>query len=463
VELLGLLAGSLLPWLLGVVWLRAPWSGASAVTWPALLGYGYLAGALATTLLMRLLDLLGVRLGFLSIGMALLVLISVGAWLGRKTPWKLEGLGADWRDLGGWRKTAYAILLSLIVVRLAGLGLEIVWRPLFPWDAWTQWATKARVWYELGHLAPFIPANEWLAGSVLGAYTDSAPHYPPAIPLLQVWMSYALGRWDDTLMNVPWLLCAAALGMAFYGQARRAQIAPLSAMMFTYFLLSLPTLDVHVSLAGYSDLFMGAVYGLAAMAFFHWARTRDVWQGAMALMLGLGCILIKQPGIGWALTFLPALWVVFMPRAGLAGTAAAIIIGVAALFAAGEKNIDLLGYSLSLRFTADWTPFWENMMVMDNWHLLWFMAAAALVVSRRKLLAPACLSMTVLLFSALSFLAVVFFFTQAQAWAKDYTTINRALLHMAPMLLFYVMVLMLPPAPKAVVTPAAAPGAYPAA
>jgi hypothetical protein len=446
VELLGLLAGLLLPWLLGVVWLRAPWLGASAVTWPVLLGYGYLAGALATTLTMRLLDLLGVRLGFFSIGMALLLLISAGAWLGRKTPWKLEELGADWRDLAGWRKTAYAILLSVIVVRLAGLGLEIVWRPLFPWDAWTQWATKARVWYELGHLARFIPADEWLAGSVSGAFTDPAPHYPPAIPLLQVWMSYALGRWDDALMNLPWLLCAAALGMAFYGQARRGQIAPLPALMFTYFLLSLPILDVHVGLAGYSDLFMGAVYGLAAMAFFHWARTRDTWQGAMALLLGLGCILIKQPGIVWALTFLPALWVVFMPRVGLAGTAA-ITIGVAAFLAVGEKNILYLrfGYYLNQRFTADWEPFWENMMVMDNWHLLWFMVAAALVLSWRKLLAPAYLSMTVLLFWALSFLVVVFFFTQAQAWAKDYTTINRALLHMAPMLMFYVMVLVLPP------------------
>ena len=183
-----MLAGLLLPWLLGVVWLRAPWLGASVVTWPALLGYGYLAGALATTLIMRLLDLLGFRLGFFSIGLALLVLIFAGTWLGRKTPWKMDELGADWRSLSGWRKTAYAILLSVIVLRLAGLGLEIVWRPLFPWDAWTQWATKARVWFELGRLAPFVAADEWLVGSVAGAYTDSAPHYPPAIPLLQVWI-----------------------------------------------------------------------------------------------------------------------------------------------------------------------------------------------------------------------------------------------------------------------------------
>ncbi|MBL0038739.1 MAG: hypothetical protein IPP36_09315 [Nitrosomonadales bacterium] len=319
-ELSTLVVGLCLPWLFGVVWLRAPWLRATGVTWPTLLGYGYLGGILLTTLVMRLLNALEIRLGFFSIGLALLLLTVAGAWLGRKEPWRIRRPGADWHSLAGWRKIVYAIVLAAIVIRLAGLGLEIMWRPLFPWDAWSQWATKARVWYELGHLAKFVPADIWLSGQLAGAYTDAAPHYPPAIPLIQVWMSYSLGRWDDTLMNLPWLLCAAALGLAFYGQARQWQVSPLFALMFTYFLLSLPILDVHVALAGYADLFMGAFYGLAAMAFFHWARKRDFWQGAMALLFGLGCILIKQPGIAWALTFLPALLIVFMPRAGLVGT-----------------------------------------------------------------------------------------------------------------------------------------------
>ena len=440
-ELFTLVAGLCLPWLLGVVWLRAPWLRASGITWPTLLGYGYLGGILLTTLVMRLLDALGIRLGFFSIGLALLLLIVAGAWLGRGEPWRIRWPGIDFHSLAGGRKIVYAVVLAAIVIRLAGLGLEIVWRPLFPWDAWSQWATKARVWYELGYLATFVPADAWLGGELAGAYTDAAPHYPPAIPLIQVWMSYSLGRWDDTLMNLPWLLCAAALGLAFYGQARQWQVPPLFALMFTYFLLSLPFLNVHVALAGYADLFMGAFYGLAAMAFFHWTRKRDFWQGAMALLFGLGCILIKQPGIAWALTFLPALLVVFMPRAGLRWISAMAVAGVATLFILGEKDFNLFGYHVYLRFAADWQPFWQNMMVMENWHLLWYLVVAALVLSFPRLLAPSFRSMTVLLLTAVSFLAVVFFFTQAQAWAEDYTTINRALLHIVPMLLFYVMVL----------------------
>ena len=439
---MGLITGLFLPWIMGIVWLRARWMKASDITWPTLLGYGYLAGALATTLVMRLLDILGVHLSFVSIGLALLLLTVVGAWAGHGTPLRWKDIGVDWRSVTGWHKTAYASLLALILIRLCGLGLEVVWRPLFPWDAWEYWVIRARVWYELGHLVPFVDGDTWMAGIRPEAYTGGAPHYPPAVPLLQVWMSYSLGRWDDTLMNLPWLQCAIALGLAFYGQARRWHVPPLLAMMFTYFLLSLPMLNVHVALAGYADLFMGAVYGLAAMAFFHWTRTRDFWQGAMALLFGLGCILIKKPGILWASTFIPALLVMFMPRAGLAGAAILAAAGAATLFL-GETEVNMFGYSTHLRFAGEWEPLWQNMMVMDNWHLLWYLTTVALVLSLPRLFAPSFRSMTSLLLVDISFLAVVFFFTEAHTWSKDYSSINRALLHMAPMLLFYVMVLLL--------------------
>jgi len=435
----GLLAALFLPWLLGVAWLRVRWLKADNIAWPTLLGYGYLAGVLCTTLVMRLLDVVGMRLGFLNIALALVLLIAIGIWAGRGMPWQGLRMGEDWHGLADWHKAAFAGLLGLVVIRLGGLGLEVIWQPLFPWDAWSQWATKARVWYEIGHLAPFVPSGRWL--QMGGVFTDSAPHYPPAIPLLQVWTSFGLGRWDDALMNLPWLMGAIALGMAFYGQARQWGIAPLFAMMFTYFLLSLPLLDSHVALAGYADLFMGAVYGLAALAFFHWARSRDTWQGAMAILLGAGCMLIKLPGIGWALTLLPAFWVALAPRAGLIGTAILGVLGLVALLFFGQAGFSLMGYSLKLVFTPVWSPLWDNLVVLDNWHLLFYLVAAALFLSLPRLFAPAYRAMTVVVGAALVFILTVFFFTQTSIYVESYTVVNRALLHLVPMLLFYVMVL----------------------
>lgn len=451
-EIPGLLAALFLPWLLGVAWLRARWFKADNIAWPTLLGYGYLAGALATTLVMRLLDAAGMRLGFLNIALTLTLLIVLGIWAGRGMPWRDWRMGKDWHGLAGWHRAAFAGLLGLVAIRLGGLGLEVIWQPLFPWDGWSQWATKARVWYEIGHLAPFVPQDIWLQGG--SAYYDRASHYPPAIPLLQVWMSFGLGRWDDALMNLPWLMGAIALALAFYGQARQWGIAPLFAMMFTYFLLSLPLLDSHVALAGNADLFMGAVYGLAAFAFFHWARSRDTWQGAMAIFMGLGCMLIKQPGIGWALTLLPALWVALAPRAGLIGT---LILGALALIALlffGQGGFSLLGYNLEFKFTPVWAPLWENLAILDNWHLLFYLVAAALLLSLPRLFAPAYRAMTIVVSVALVFVLFIFFFTHVSAWVEDYSTVNRALLHLVPMLLFYVMVLFWEASGLAVIPPA---------
>lgn len=451
----GLLVALFLPWILGVVWLRVRWLKADGIAWPALLGYGYLVGALATTLVMRLLDLMGIRLGFFPVALVLILLIALGLWGGRSLPWRELRIGSDWRDLPGWRKTLFAALLGVVAFRLAGLCLEIIWQPLFAWDAWARWATKARVWYELGQLAPFVHANEWLTKAVAGAYTDSGPGYPPVIPLLQTWSSYGLGRWDDALMNLPWLQCVIALCLAFYGQARLWQLPPLFALTFTYFLLSLPILDTHVALAGYADLFMGAAYGLAAMAFFHWSRTRDRWQGAMALLFGLGCILIKQPGVAWALTFIPALMVALLPRTGLRAVAVLAGAGVVTLFVLEGRSFVFLGNSLNLNFKADWDPFLQNLLLLDNWHLLWYLVIGALALSFQKLFTPLFRSMTVLMLAAFSFLAIVFFFTQAQAFAEDYTTINRAILHMAPMLLFYIMTILWEASSRHAIPPAA--------
>ena len=439
-EVLGLLVALFFPWLLGVVWLRCCWLKDDNINWPTLLGYGYLAGVLMTTQMMRLLDAVGMRLGFLNVALTLTLLIALGIWCGRAVMWR-HGLsvGTDWHGLAKWHKAAFAGLLALLVVRLSGLGLEVIWQPVFPMDAWTAWATKARVWFEFGHLAPFVPTEIWLKKS--GVFTDGGPYYPPAIPLLQVWTCFGLGRWDDSLMNLPWLLCAIALSMAFYGQARQWGIAPLFAMMFTYFLLSLPMLDTHVALAGYADLFMATFYGLASFAFFHWSRSRNSWQGVVAILIGAGCVLIKRPGICWELTLLFALWVALAPRAGSIGLSILVGLGLAVLLLFDLKGFKLLEYPLEFTFTPVWSPILVNLAIFDNWHLFFYMLAAALFLSLPRLFAPAYRAMTVLVCAAWAFLLMVFFFTQASQWVATSMLVNRALLHLVPMLMFYMMVL----------------------
>jgi hypothetical protein len=441
---LGLAVGMMLPWLLGLVWLRALWRDKDSTAWPVWLGYGYVLGALVTTLVMRMLDMLNITFSFMSISLPLIGITTVGALLRKKIPSYNRNsvlVNGGWCNQLRWQQTLFIFLIAIIILRFAGLGLEIIWRPLYAWDAWNQWATKARVWYEWGRLVPFVPADIWLTTGATQAYTDSAPHYPATVPLLQVWMSYSLGRWDDSLMNLPWLQCGIALGLAFYGQARLWGASPLLAMIFTYFLLSLPLLDTHIALAGYADLFMATVYGLAAMAFFHWVRTRDHRQGILALLLVLSCPLIKIPGQIWMLTFLPALWVALMPRTGMIGVAVLAVLGATVLFLLSQTQLVILGYTLHTEFSPVGGPILKNVFVMDNWHLFWYLFIALCLFALTRLSSAPLRVMTILVLTDFYFLAIVFFFSKAHVWVADFTTLNRALLHIVPMLMFYMMVL----------------------
>ncbi len=434
-DVIRVLIGLGLPWVLGSMWLRLRWNKTEVPPLTLILGYGYVVGLIATTVMMRGINAAGIHFSLVNISVGLLGLIALGRWLNRGALWpklRLPSLASKWLTL------AFYFLLSLIALRFLSLGLEIIWRPLFPWDAWAQWATKARVWYELGTMASFVPAQEWFAGN---AYTDSAPSYPATIPLIQVWMSYALGRWDDTLINLPWLACAVAAGLVFYGEARQSTLSPLFTLVFTYFLLSLPILNSHVALAGYADLFMAVVYGMAAMSFWRWAEVRKPRQGILALALILSCPLIKTPGIVWALTFIPAILVVLLPRVGLIISGALAALAIILLAVLGQTEPIILGYELHAKFSPVWQPLLENYFVLGNWHLFWFVFVALTVVTGKALFAPAMQAKTVLIITGLAFLGVVFFFSMAEAWVTDFTTVNRATLHIVPALMFYVMLL----------------------
>ena len=177
-------------------------------------------------------------------------------------------------DCDGATLVAWRALLAWIALRFLLLGMEVSWQPLYPWDAWTQWATKARVWFELGRIVPFAGSDAWFAAGG-AAYFDAAPGNPPTVPLLQVWACIALGRWDDALMNWPWWQIAVALALAVYGALRALDMSALAALVVTFFVASLPLANVHVALAGYADLPLAACYTCAVLALLRWIATRD--------------------------------------------------------------------------------------------------------------------------------------------------------------------------------------------
>jgi hypothetical protein len=253
---------------------------------------------------------------------------------------------------------------------------------------------------------------------------------------MQVWTCVALGRWDDSAMNWPWLAILVSLTFAMYGAFRAEGIAPLTSLFGAYFLATLPLVDVHVALAGYADLPMGAVYGLAVIAFYRWSLHRGRRDAIVALFLALACPLIKNPGWIWALTIVPGVIVALLPRWGLRVVVTGFAVALLAVLAIARAQPTLLGYHLKLDFAPAWAQLVKSYYLMGNWNLLWYAVIVLMVLGWRRLRAPPLAPLAVVVAAGLLFLAIVFSFTTAAAWIADLTTANRASMHLAPLLVF---------------------------
>jgi len=440
-----------LPWCAGCgLLLAAGWPGRGAPgagDRPAgavalVLGYGYFAGLLVLTVWMRLLSVAGVGFGRAAVVAPLVALGALAAYLVRwRRASRALALAASIvrPPFAGWRRLAWLLLLGWLALRFATLAVEAGTRPLYPWDAWSQWATKARVWYELGRIIPFVPADAWLAGAP-GVYFDASPANPATVPLVQAWTAIMLGRWDDSATNWPWPFMLVALALAMYGMLRDRGVLPLGSLIGAYLVASLPLLDTHAALAGYADLPLCATYSLAALALYRWASGREGRDGVLAVLLALACPAIELSGSAWALTLVPGAIAAFEPRRG--PRIAAWILGIVAValvgLATGTLSIpDGILQGGASQPSAAWRSLLDSFLLADNWHLLWYGTILLAIVGARRLVAPPLAQLAIVALSGLAWVLVVAMFgNDLASWFPEARVADRAALITAPVLIF---------------------------
>ena len=454
----------LLPWLAGALLLRRLWPDGTPGIWPLALGYGYWLALLVGALLLYPLSVLGLRVAFwlLMLGFALAL-----GWAvrdrrpsGRET---LQSLRSVWprdaRELGS--RLLLVLLLGWLGLRFAVLALEVWWQPLYPWDAWTTWAVRARVWSELGRLAPFVAPEVWAGDGTGAVYTIEAWHYPALVSRLALWPTLAAGGWNETAANLPWLGAAIALALGFYGQARLWGASALTSLTALWGLISLPLLDTHVALAGYADLWLAGALGLSLMAFLQWTRTGDRRQLALCLALAATWPLLKLEGAVWLVLLVPA-WMFVEARRrriGLSLIATAVLsFGLAwliglrfeapfiGLIEIGAEAIQLpfIG-RFELGYHDSWGVFAQTLLGLENWHLLGYLLLAGLVAALWRVArgerTPWLLSGLALVLGSLMLLWGLFFLTDAHRWAEQGTSLGRLLLHFMPFYVFFLLTL----------------------
>lgn len=449
-DLIALWLGWLLVWVLGAAVLAAVHGRSRSIGDPGdtafIVGCGWFVGEFLLTLCMRLVAAAGIPFGVVVIAAPLAVIGAFAAWIASRRykkavsiaiPSAYRALSA--KDLSKPQRLLWFAILGWLALRFGLLLTEVLRRPLYPWDAWTQWATKARVWYELKTIVPFGPAAAWMNAPTGSVYYDAAPHYPATVPLTQVWSATLLGRWDDALINLPWWLTAVAFGFAIYGFLRQYRFGQSAALLGTWLVLSLPILDTHVALAGYADLAMSTYFTLAALAALRFVRTRDAADLVLAVFLVSACVIIKNPGKIWVAMLVPGMAAALLPRHGLRFAAACFGAAAIGALVLTRSGMTILGYHLQLDFDMPWRGLTEAYFDFANWHLLFYGMLAVALLGWRQLLSRELAPLTIIVAAGLAFLMFGFAFTNARLWVEDQSTVNRATLHLAPLIVVWMV------------------------
>lgn len=357
-----------------------------------------------------------------------------------------------------WR-LFWLLLLVAIVLRLGILGREALLRPTFPWDAWSAWSVKPKSWFLLGHYTPYVPMQQWLGEPDLAARTAAIWDYPELLAWIEIWFASANGSWNEPMINIVWTGVLGAIGLASYGHWRALGVRPGLAMLLAYGLLSLPLLDAHAALAGYADIWVAASFGMAVLGWLRWMRHGERGQLALAWLFALSMPMLKLEGAVWLIVFASVMllgvlqrrtrWLVVAAAIALASILIALggfrlpILGLGWIHVAwGELIIPALG-TLELHWRSVGSAMLSGMLTLPNWHLLWYLVPVVVVLRWQvfKEDRPA-RSLGALLGYCAAFLFVLFFFTDASAWAENYTSANRLILHIVPVMFSLLAVLL---------------------
>ena len=408
---------------------------------PLLGATGWLLGAAMLALLMLATSALQIRwsrgvLGvcwLLAAGVPLLVarMIQGGAGERRFTPM---------RPITVPDIAAFVLAVGVCGFQLLFSLLQAVRVPLGSFDSWSLWEYKGRrFWLDAGLNGDFLRDH---------AVVFAHPAYPPLLPLLTAWVYTWIGHPDPALIKPIYPLFFLALLLAFFA-ALHARIGTRAALLGTPLLALLPSLVAYAG-SGLADVPLAAALVAAASAFVA-RREGPLPQPYIAAGLLLGvALLTKRDAAFFAIAALPTLWL-------LRGARWRTLLWV--LLPAGLLAAPWYLYAWANRLPdRDFLPatphnllthagrlgeigrlFGLNLLVLDEWGVLWFVLGALLVAGLvgRRLRAPGLLCLTVvpLLLYVLSL--------SLSAW-PDYTlhvrtSLDRLIMVTAPFALWFVL------------------------
>ena len=255
--------------------------------------------------------------------------------------------------------------------------------PLTPWDAWNGWIAKAKIWYYHGLVEVLVDRSNWLLSDE--NFTNPTAHYPDALPLLYVFNSGFYG-WNETALNAIYPAMFIAFLLAFYGNIKLFTNRNY-ALIAVFILSSIPFVNVHVTLAGYADIWIAALLAISLFNAQHFLSHPSISGFVTVLIFIFLTVMFKLESWIWLSIFIMVLLLCLMNKARRKWVYLLLFSLSVIWYLFGGFSLDLpfgevilspnlikipaLGtYTLSF---VDTTSAWlEALFFSKNWNLLWY-------------------------------------------------------------------------------------------
>lgn len=342
----------------------------------------------------------------------------------------------------GWRwRSVWWVGATALGIKCVMVGIRAMHKPVIGWDAMLVHSFKAKEMFYDQSIG--MAMLDW-AGS---------PNYPLGMSLVELWITWFSGAWDDTGFKILFPCILGAVFLVVYGGLREI-LGPIGALGGTWFVASLPLLVQHATDA-YLDLPLA--YTTLAISVFLWRYTRSrswrdlliaswfggfgVWtknEGTVAvavagLMLCAFLVLNRQDGWRTAWVDLarfgvwPAVvwggWEIVKVRWGIGTNLDVPVSGVLA-------HLDRLPTVVG--FIA------RELWLSANWNVLWAVFVGGWFVWWRRYADPVSLFFGWPVLLTLGVFSLVAASTQMFDILFDHVVLHRIVLHVAPLAVFWV-------------------------
>ncbi len=338
----------------------------------------------------------------------------------------------------------FAACGSIVAFQVAYCVVQAISRPIAGWDVWAIWFLKAKAFFVSGGL----PSTHFFSTAYLH------PDYPLLTPLAVTWHYLCLGRVDDQIAKILFPLSFLAL-VVMFGYTLTKEIGRDYGAAFTALLSLTPFAIMHAGgidvakgwgdYVGYADLTLAMYFWGGAAYLYFYEKTREpMWFFLSALFMGMGAW-TKNEGLTYA-----AIGSVLLITSARNWRYAITGIGLVSIFVLPwmvfktslPLGNDVVGQArwLGLANHIDRVPTiaawaWRS-MTGGGFGLLWLAFAVSSALNWRRMLDTPLRSCTVLVGVQLSVYVGVYLITPRDLEWHLGTSIDRVLLHVAPLALW---------------------------